>query len=122
MKKLLTLFLMLFLQNSVQVFALEPQKTLNLHSGNVYVMSIDSRPKNIEVTNPAVVEVTSTSDSFTQTGQLVFNTLQEGISYVTYKHGRNNASSTIKVLVDNHQAVDASVIELDIIKDATKDK
>ena len=76
MKKLLTLFLMLFLQNSVQVFALEPQKTLNLHSCNVYVMSIDSRPKNIEVTNPAVVEVTSTSDSFTQTGQLVFNTLQ----------------------------------------------
>ena len=122
MKKLLTLFFILMLQNSAQVYALDTQKTINLHSDNVYILSLDARPKNIDVSNPSVVEVTSTSDSFTQTGQLVFNTQQEGISYVTYKYGRNNDSATIKVLVDNRQAVDASVIELDTVKDAIQNK
>ncbi len=122
MKKIAILLCILALQNACEVFALTPQKTVNLHSDGVYVLSTDARPKNIQVTNPNILEVTSTSDSFTPTGQLIFATHQEGISYVTYKYGKTNAQYTIKVLIDNNQALDPSVIELDTIKDTNKNK
>ena len=88
----------------------------------MYILEVDARPKDIQVTNPNILEVTSTSDSFTPTGQLVLRTQQEGISYVTYKYGKSNAKYTIKVLIDNNQSVDGSVFELDTIKDVKKDK
>lgn len=122
MKKILALFFILALQNTCQVFALTPQKTINLHAGGVYILEVDARPKDIQVTNPNILEVTSTSDSFTPTGQLVLRTQQEGISYITYKYGKSNAKYTIKVLIDNNQSVDGSVFELDTIKDVKKDK
>ena len=122
MKKILTLLCIIALQNTCQVFALTPQKTINLHSGSVYILNVDARPKDIQVTNPNILEVTSTSDSFTPTGQLVLSTRQEGISYITYKYGKTNSEYTIKVLIDNNQSVDPSVIELDTIKDMKKNK
>lgn len=122
MKKILSLFFILAIQSSCQVFAITPQKTVNLHTGSVYILSVDARPKDIQVTNSNILEVTSTSDSFTPRGQLVLTTLQEGISYVTYKYGKTNLEYTIKFLIDNNQPVDKSVIELDTIKDIKKDK
>ncbi len=122
MKKILTLFFILSLQNLIPVFAITAQKTINLHSDGVYVLSTEARPKNIEVTNPNILEVTSTSDSFSPTGQLLFTTYNEGISYVTYKYGKANTDYTIKVLIDNNQSVDQSVIELDTIKEVKTDK
>ncbi len=120
MKKLLAIFCLLIASTGSSALALEPQKTINLHSDGVYILSIEKRPIDIQVTNPRILEVTSTSDIFSTSSQLVMTTQEEGISYITYKQG--NVTYTIKVLIDNQQDVDSSVIELDSIKDITKDK
>lgn len=120
MKKLLTVFLILLIQPVCQVFALNPEKTINLHSDSIYILNIDKRPQDIQVTNPRILEATTTSDIFSQSGQIVLTTQEEGISYVTYKQGK--ITYTIKVLIDNQQEVDSSVIELDTLEDLEKDK
>lgn len=120
MKKLFTALLILLMQPAGQVLALNPEKTINLHSDSIYILNVDKRPQDIQVTNPRILEATTTSDIFSQSGQIVLTTQEEGISYVSYKQGK--ITCTIKVLIDNNEDVDESVIELDTIKDIEKDK
>lgn len=120
MKKLLTVLCLSMLFTVSQAFALNPQKTINLHSDGVYILNVEKRPQDIQVTNPRILEVTSTGDIFSANSQLVLTTQEEGISYVTYKQG--DITYTIKVLIDNQEEVDSSVIELDTIKELKKDK
>lgn len=114
MKKLISALLLLFAIQT-QVFSLETETTINLHANCSYILDLEKRPIDLQVTNPRILEADSTTEIYSQQSQLMLTTLDEGISYVTFKLG--NIHHTIKVLVDNNEEIDSSVTEIDTIKE-----
>lgn len=114
MKKLMLTTLIL-LTAPACAFALDTEKVLNLHTNSSYILDLDKRPMDLQVTNPRILEAEATSDIFTEQSQLMLTTSEEGISYVTFKQGKVN--HTLKILIDDNEKVDDSVIEIDTIKE-----
>lgn len=114
MKKIiLTTLILLTAQTCVS--AMDTEKTINLHTNTSYILDLDKRPMDLQITNPRILEAEATTDIFSEQSQLMLTTREEGISYVTFKQGKINR--TLKILVDNNEKVDESVIEIDTIKE-----
>ena len=119
-KMILALAVFLSVQTFCSVFAVEVNKTINLHSGCAYLYNLDKRPMDMKVSNPNVLKSEAVTEIYSPESQRVLTTLEEGISYVSFKQG--GKPYTIKFLVDDKQPVDASVVEIDMIKDTAKNK
>ena len=108
MKKIILFILIIFPQIFSSVFA-ENNSVYNLHTNNAYILDLTVRPMDIQITNNSIIKVEVVTDLFTTNSQLVIQTFDEGISYITYKS--NEKSHTVKILVDNKSDVD--LLEID---------
>lgn len=114
MKKIL-LTTLLILTTQCYALANEPDKTINLHTNSSYILDLEKRPMELQITNPRILEAEATTDIYSEHSQLMLTTFNEGISYVTFKQGKIN--HTLKILIDNNEDLDKSVIELDTLKE-----
>lgn len=115
MKKfILLLTMVLFSQLFINANAKEPDKTINLHTDGAYILLLNTRPIEMTISNPQIINAEVTTEIYSQDSQIVIKTLTEGIAYINYK--LKNAPQTIKVLVDNNAPVDKDVIEIDKVK------
>ena len=111
MKKfILLLTMVLFSQLFINANAKEPDKTINLHTDGAYILLLNTRPIEMTISNPQIINAEVTTEIYSQDSQ----TLTEGIAYINYK--LKNTPQTIKVLVDNNAPVDKDVIEIDKVK------
>lgn len=111
MKKLILLTIILILSQLFLFAYAEENDVLNLHSNNSYILELNTRPFDVQITNPRIIKTEITTDLYTNNSQLILTTIQEGISYVSYK--TNNIIRTIKILVDNQAPITQTVIEID---------
>ena len=115
MKKfILLLTMVLFSQLFINANAKEPDKTINLHTHGAYILLLNTRPIEMTISNPQIINAEVTTEIYSQDSQIVIKTLTEGIAYINYK--LKNTPQTIKVLVDNNAPVDKDVIEIDKVK------
>lgn len=115
MKKLILVLIMTIMpQLFFSAFA-QQTRVINLHSDGAYILNMDNRPMELDISNKNVVNAEVLTELYTPDSQLVVRTFQEGISYITFK--LKNKPNTIKVLVDNRSPVDKEVIEIDRVKE-----
>lgn len=100
---------------SITFAAEKSTSVFNLHTDGAYVLDLNYRPMDLQITNKNVVNAEAVTDILGTESQLVIRTFDEGISYITYKS--NNIVYTIKVLVDNKEPVDDSLLEIDKVKE-----
>lgn len=110
MKKLILILATLILSQAPN-YAFENGTVLNLHSEKTYVIDIDSRPSDIQVSNKRISTVNSTTELYSDVSQLLITTSEEGISYITYKV--KDVTKTIKLLIDNNADEDSDIWTLD---------
>lgn len=115
MKKLILILIMTLIpQLSLCAFA-EQIRIINLHADGAYILNLDNRPMELNVSNKNVINAEVLTELYTSDSQLVLRTYQEGISYITFR--LKNKLNTIKVLVDNNAPVDKDLIEIDKVKE-----
>lgn len=100
-------------------YAFENGTVLNLHSEKTYVIDIEGRPNDIQVSNKRISTVNSTTELYSDESQLLITTSEEGISYVTYKI--KNVTKTIKLLIDNKADEDPNLWVLDEVDKGKKE-
>lgn len=115
MKRLILLLIMTLIPQFLFSAFAEQVRVINLHSDGAYILYVDNRPMELDVSNKNVIDAEILTELYTPESQLVIRTFQEGISYITFK--LKNKSNTIKVLVDNKAPVDKDVIEIDKVKE-----
>ena len=115
MKKIILILILTLISQAVSFAAENSPSVINLHTDCAYVLDLDSRPMELQITNKNVVNAEIVTDILGVESQLVINTFNEGISYITYK--ANNITYTIKVLVDNQEPEDKNLLEIDKVKE-----
>lgn len=115
MKRIILVLILTLLCQSTSFAAEKNTSVFNLHTDGAYVLDLDSRPMDLQITNKNVVNAEAVTDIIGTESQLVITTFNEGISYITYKS--NNVIHTIKILVDNKEDVDENLLEIDKIKE-----
>lgn len=118
MKKLIILFTTIILTQVFCVALSQNEKVYNMHTDKAYIIDLDVRPMDMQITNFNVLKVTTVTDIFSNNSQLIIETFEEGISYISYKF--KNKSYKVKVLVDNNSKQDENLMELDKIKENNK--
>lgn len=110
MKKMILILTALILL-PVQCFAAEKTNIINLNTENSYILPLSARPMNLQNSNPRAVTVEAVTNIEDADSSLLITTLEEGIAYISFK--QKNKVVTLKILVDNKEHEDETLIKLD---------
>lgn len=91
--------------------ALENNSTINLKTGDTYIIPLKNRPLNLQNSNTRIVKVDAVSGIFEEDSSIMITTIDEGISYITFK--QKDLDVTIKLLIDNQAKTDNDLLILD---------
>ena len=118
MKKFTVLLVTIILTQVFSMALSQDVKVYNMHTDKAYIIDLDVRPMDLQITNSNILKATTVTDIFSNNSQLIIETFKEGISYISYKF--KDKSYTVKVLIDNNAEQDESLMELDKIKENNK--
>ena len=90
-------------------------RVINLHTDCAYMLGINERPIELKVSNEKVIRAEVVTDLYSPESQIVIKSLEEGISYITFK--TKSKPHSIKVLVDNKSPADKDLTEIDKVKE-----
>ena len=96
-------------------FCKNADKVINLHTDGAYLVGLSERPIELKVSNENVIRAEVVTDLYSPEAQIVIKTLEEGISYITFK--TKSKPHSIKVLVDNNSPIDKDLTEIDKVKE-----
>ena len=97
------------------VFSQSADKIINLHTDGAYIVGLDERPIELKVSNEKVIRAEVVTNLYSPESQIVIKSLEEGISYITFK--TKSKPHSIKVLVDNNSPVDKDLTEIDKVRE-----
>lgn len=96
-------------------FGQNAEKVINLHTDGAYMIGLSERPIELKVSNENVLRAEVVTNLYSPESQIVIKSLEEGISYITYK--TKSKMHSIKVLVDDNAPVDKDLTEIDKVRE-----
>lgn len=96
-------------------FCQNAERVINLHTDGAYMIGLSERPIELKVSNENVLRAEVVTNLYSPESQIVIKSIEEGISYITFK--TKSKQHSIKVLVDNNSPVDKDLTEIDKVRE-----